>query len=170
MGKKKRLKKSNSGNNKAPLIIAAAAFLVMAGYLAIRSGGEESTGVNNPPAATAKTEPAKTERPLVRVDLIETRPVQNPNYYTGMVAQVYRWAEEIPQAFDALYCYCRCSDNPKLKHKTLLTCYTDDHASKCSICLKEGQMAWEMTQKGMEPKDIRVEVDDYYEKQKRSRL
>lgn len=164
MGKKDKKKKSNSGGSKAPLIITAVAFLVMAGYLATRSG-EKSTGLRNLPTATAKM-----ERLVSRADLVETRPVHNPDYYSGVVAQVYRWAQEVPQAFDALYCYCRCSDNPKLGHKTLLTCYTSGHASKCSICLKEGQMAWEMTQKGMTPKEIRIEVDDYYEKLKRSRL
>jgi len=169
MGKKNRKNQCNSGSSKTPLLIVAVAFLVMAGYLVTRSGEEKPSGVDNI-SATAKAVPAKAVQPAIRTDLIETRPVHNPDYYTGVVAQVYRWAEEIPQAFDALYCYCRCRDNPKLKHKTILTCYTDGHASKCSICLKEGQMAWEMTQKGMTPEEIRIAVDDYYEKLNRSRL
>ncbi|GMT42960.1 MAG: hypothetical protein IEMM0002_1371 [bacterium] len=162
MAKKKSKKKG--GKNNALLVVVVAVFMVMAGYLAMKSDGA-SSGIDKNVANSTE----KTDRP-VNALLIETRPIVNSGYYKGRVAQIYQWAEEVPQAYDALYCYCRCSDNPNLKHKTLLTCYTNDHASKCNICLKEGQMAWEMTQKGMSPKEIRVEVDSYYEKLKRSNL
>ncbi|MEE8483300.1 MAG: PCYCGC motif-containing (lipo)protein, partial [Nitrospinota bacterium] len=62
------------------------------------------------------------------------------------------------------YCYCRCKENPRFRHKTLLTCYTDEHAANCGICLDEGSAAWEMTQDGKTPEEIRTAIDSYYKR------
>ncbi len=93
--------------------------------------------------------------------LVETRPLLPPSGFTGRAAQAYQIAAEIPQALDKLYCYCKCKENATLKHKTLLTCYTNDHASKCEICMKEAEIAGEMTKQGKSTDEIKVAVDQY---------
>jgi len=95
--------------------------------------------------------------------LVETRPVLPASGFTGRVAQAYQIAAEIPQALDKLYCYCKCKENPTLKHKTLLTCYTNDHASKCEICMREAEIADEMTKQGKTDDEIHAAVDKYGE-------
>ena len=161
--KKNKQKTSKRKTNKLPLIIIGAV-IVAAGYFAVQASGpgadkaESIVGSQSVPSV-----------PVTNANLIETRPLMAPNRFRGSVATVYRWAAEIPGVFDQLYCYCKCKENPRFRHKNLLTCYTDQHASKCNICLKEGQMAWELTRKGMNPQQIRGEIDRYYAKLKRSR-
>jgi hypothetical protein len=39
-------------------------------------------------------------------------------------------AREIPWVLDSIYCYCFCEESPAFRHKSLLSCYTDDHAAQ----------------------------------------
>jgi len=151
-------KKKQSKSNKLPIIAAAVIALMVVGYIVTQSSSRPSGAVYS--GSTVPT----------TAGLIETKPLMAPNRFKGAVSEVYRWAAEIPEVFDSLYCYCRCKENPRFKHKTLLTCYTDTHAAKCGICLKEGQMARELTDRGMSPKEIRNEVDKYYAQLQRSRV
>ena len=165
MAKKKNTqKKSKQSKNKLPTIIIAAA-IVVAGYFAVQAAGPGADEAG--PITASQT---VSSIPVTNVNLIETRPLMAPNRFRGSVASVYRWAAEIPGVFDQLYCYCKCKENPRFKHKTLLTCYVDQHASKCNICLKEGQIAWELTKKGMDPQQIRGEIDKYYAKLRSSKF
>jgi hypothetical protein len=171
MAKKKSNGKSKSESeseskgkgNKLPIIAAVVVALMAGGYFVSQSSSRGSEQGDYAETVKGGTVP-------VTAGLIETRPLMAPNRFKGRVSEVYKWAAEIPEVFDSLYCYCGCKENPRFKHKTLLTCYTDTHASKCGICLKEGQMAWELTKKGMSPTEIRGEVDKYYAKLKRSRV
>ncbi len=145
--------------NKSSLlfIAAVAAFFAMAGYLAFSGGKKEK------PAAPAI--PAAATSPAGAPARIETRPLVPPSMYQGRVAEAYRIAEEIPGVIDQLYCYCKCKENPMFLHKTLLTCYTDNHASNCDICMHEAEMASQMTKEGKSPGEIRAAVDAFYLKQ-----
>ena len=60
------------------------------------------------------------------VSLRENRPTLSPERFTGKVKQAYEIARTIPEVLDRLYCYCQCGD---IGHKSLLSCYVDDHAS-----------------------------------------
>jgi len=166
-----RQKKNNETGGNMPIILAGAVFLAMVVYLGYQTfvGDAQTDSAMNQTTVSSSARPGMI--PGSKANLIETRPVMPASHYTGKVAQTYKWAAEIPQAFDALFCYCMCKDNPDFRHKTLLTCYVDAHASRCGICLKEGQMAWELTQQGMAPQEIRKRVDSYYAKIRRgSRL
>jgi len=61
------------------------------------------------------------------LDLMEKKPTLSPDLFFGSVRKAYTIAREIPEILDQLYCYCRCREN--FNHLTLLTCYTDKHAS-----------------------------------------
>lgn len=156
----KRKKRSGKGQT-AIIAMAAVAFLVMMGYL-MASNSENNA--HNVKTYHSQNKGLKTIATTGHERLVETRPVLSYEYFTGRVAKVYRWATEIPEVFDALYCYCMCEEILQPKHKNLLTCYVSRHASRCEICLHEGEMAWKLTQWGKTTREIRLAVDDYYAK------
>jgi hypothetical protein len=57
----------------------------------------------------------------------ETKPPLSPSRYVGQTARAYQIAREIPDILDQLYCYCECDKH--LGHKSLLSCFTDDHGA-----------------------------------------
>jgi len=64
-----------------------------------------------------------------RVQGGERRPVMPPSRYPdARVRQIYAMAAEHKDVLDKLYCYCYC-DRPPFNHKSLLTCYTNDHGA-----------------------------------------
>jgi hypothetical protein len=89
--------------------------------------------------------------------LIETRPVLSSALFTGKVAQAYRIAAEIPKVLDSQFCYCYCKQEKK--HKTLLTCFTNKHGSKCETCINEVLYAYEMYKKGLTLDEIVIAID-----------
>ena len=89
--------------------------------------------------------------------LIETRPILTDAVFTGKVAEAYRIAAEIPKVIDSLFCYCYCKKNHN--HKTLLTCYTNKHGSKCDICLNEVFYAYDLYNQGKTLDEIVIAVD-----------
>ena len=89
--------------------------------------------------------------------LIETRPILTDAIFTGRVAEAYRIAAEIPKVLDSLFCYCYCKKNHN--HKTLLTCYTSKHGSKCDICLNEVFYAYDLYNQGKTLDEIVIAVD-----------
>lgn len=73
------------------------------------------------PTAPETDATASTPRPLV-----ERRPTLEPATFTGKARRAYEVARQIPAVLDQLKCYCRCDP---YGHRTLLSCYTDNHAS-----------------------------------------
>lgn len=60
----------------------------------------------------------------------ERRATLEPNLFKDpRVRRAYQAAKEIPWILDSIYCYCRCAESPVFRHKSLLSCYVDDHAS-----------------------------------------
>lgn len=76
------------------------------------------------------------------------------------VAEVYEMAGRIPEVLDGLYCHCDCSKHSD--HRSLLTCFQDDHGAACDVCLTEAALAYRMTTEGRSLKDIRLAVDGLY--------
>ena len=142
MVKKKSGKKSKNINKRHISTIAMAVFfcvVVAASYIA--------------------TKPSIKVTPVAPATgvLIETRPVLTDAIFTGRVAKAYRIAAEIPKVLDSLFCYCYCKKNHN--HKTLLTCYTNKHGSKCNICLNEVFYAYDLYNQGKTLDEIVVAVD-----------
>ncbi|MBI5903788.1 MAG: hypothetical protein HZB84_09950 [Deltaproteobacteria bacterium] len=87
----------------------------------------------------------------------ETRQTLSPIEFTGATAHAYEIAREIPEVLDSLHCYCECKKN--FGHKSLLTCYVDEHARHCDVCQDEAFMAYELHRQGMDIISIRKAVD-----------
>lgn len=76
------------------------------------------------------------------------------------IAEVYEMAAQIPGVLDGLYCHCDCSKHSD--HRSLLTCFQDDHGAACDVCLTEAALAYRMTTEGQSLKEIRAAVDGLY--------
>jgi len=60
----------------------------------------------------------------------ETRATLEPNMFGDpRIKKAYQVAKEIPWVLDSIYCYCMCEESPVFKHKSLLSCYVDNHAA-----------------------------------------
>jgi hypothetical protein len=143
MGKNKSSRKSSSKMSKkrrSSIALGVLVCVIVAGvYVATKPG------VKVPPVAPATG------------FLIETRPLMSDAVFIGRVAEAYRIAAEIPKVIDSLFCYCYCKKNHQ--HKTLLTCYTSRHGSKCDICLGEVLYAFEVYNQGKTLDEIVIAVD-----------
>lgn len=87
----------------------------------------------------------------------ETRQTLSPSNFTGDAAKAYQAALEIPEVLDSLYCYCDCEKHSG--HKSLLSCYVDEHALHCDICIYEALMAHDLHKKGVGIDLIRKAID-----------
>ena len=68
----------------------------------------------------------------------------------------------MPATIDRLHCFCECAESPQFHHKTLLTCFTDNHAAGCGICMKEALLAADLKQKGASDDEIIQMVDSMF--------
>ena len=60
----------------------------------------------------------------------ETRATLDPGLFPdARVKQAYKVAKEIPWVLDSIYCFCMCKESPSFRHKSLLSCFVDNHAS-----------------------------------------
>lgn len=58
----------------------------------------------------------------------ETRATLDPNLFKDpQVRKAYQVAKEIPWVLDSIYCYCFCEES--FQHKSVLSCYVDQHAA-----------------------------------------
>jgi hypothetical protein len=77
--------------------------------------------------AAQKAAPAQKDESLRKG---ETRATLDPMLFSDpTVRKAYQAAKEIPWVLDSIYCYCRCAESPAFRHKSLLSCYVDKHAS-----------------------------------------
>jgi len=61
----------------------------------------------------------------------ETKQTLDPNIFSdnARIKKAYQVAKEIPWVLDSIYCFCYCEKSPAFKHKSLLSCYVDNHAA-----------------------------------------
>jgi len=149
MGKRKSNRKKNSSGTSAALpskwtasAFVAVILMVLAGvYVYTKPQGRATA--SNPAPATGQ--------------LIENKPVLSSALFSGKTALAYKYAAEIPKVIDSQFCYCYCKKNNN--HKSLLTCFTSMHGSKCDICMDEVIYAYELYQEGKSLDEIVVAVD-----------
>jgi hypothetical protein len=61
----------------------------------------------------------------------ENRQTLPPGIFMNpIVKKAYAVAKRIPWVLDSIYCYCFCEESPVFRHKGLLSCYVDNHASQ----------------------------------------
>jgi hypothetical protein len=88
-------------------------------------------------------------------------PTLNPDSFTGPARDAYRAAREIPVTLAQLPCYCHCDQG--FGHKSLYSCFQDDHASHCDVCVREAVLALKLEkEQKMTPAQIRDTIIAQY--------
>jgi hypothetical protein len=151
--------------NKPWLIIAGIAILGVAAIVMVNSKStpqpqapQSEHLTSHPPietpAATAKTVPAYFEHAPSRSSL---GPTLQPEQFTGLVRDAYRAVREIPQTIAQMPCYCHCDRG--MGHKSLYSCFEDDHASHCAVCVNEALLALKLErEQKLTPAQIRDRI------------
>jgi hypothetical protein len=156
MGKKKtgkRAKKrepAKKEQKKTALGIVLVAVIVIGGYFFYTKYFSSGT-IRSPRTVQAESVDAS------RLRGGETRPTLSPALFVGKTAAAYKIARENRELLDSMYCYCYCKVN--LGHKSLLTCYVDNHAANCGICQDQAFYAYSLFKKGNTIPDVRAAVD-----------
>ena len=152
------------------LLIAGVVLLLVAAVLMVNSANQKPQPppvqtVNNTPAQhehsanpVAKTIPAHFE---VAPSKSSLGPTLDPGQFSGITRDAYRAAREIPVTLAQLPCYCHCDQG--FGHKSLYSCFEDDHASHCDVCVREALMALKLEkEQKMTPAQIRDTIVAQY--------
>lgn len=84
--------------------------------------------------------------------------------FVGKSREAYKVVKEIPQTIAQLPCYCNCDEG--LGHKSLYSCYEDDHASHCAVCVDEALLAYKLQkEEKLTPEQIRERIIAQYSQQ-----
>jgi hypothetical protein len=145
------------------LLIAGIALLGVGAILMVHS--DSSTPVSSHDHQLAQT-PVQPAEPVAKLmpahfDQAPSRsslgPTLEPEKFTGIVRDAYRAAREIPQTLAQLPCYCHCDRG--MGHKSLHSCYEDDHASHCAVCVNEALLALKLEkEQKLSPAQIRDRI------------
>jgi hypothetical protein len=94
-------------------------------------------------------------------DLKNLPPVLPASQFTGMTRMAYAAVKEIPQTIAQLPCYCHCDEG--FGHKSLQTCFVDDHAAHCAVCVEEALLAYRLQkEERLNPAQIRERIIAQY--------
>lgn len=84
-------------------------------------------------------------------------PTMRPELFEGNTRRAYQVAAEIPKTLAQLPCYCHCDRGHG--HKSLHTCFIDEHGANCGICMNEALMAYRLEkQEKLNVEEIRAQI------------
>ena len=113
---------------------------------------------NHATDASAHSIPAHFEVPPSKSSL---GPTLDPEKFTGLPRDAYRAAREIPVTLAQLPCYCHC--DKEFGHKSLYSCFQDEHASHCDVCVREALLALKLEkEQKLTPAQIRETIIAQY--------
>jgi hypothetical protein len=69
----------------------------------------------------------------------------------------YEMAAKIPGVLHQEPCYCHC--DRAMGHNSLHSCFEGTHGAVCSTCMQEAVYAYQQTQKGKTPAQIRAGIE-----------
>ena len=87
-------------------------------------------------------------------------PTLAPEKFAGKTQEAYRVVREAPQLIAQLPCYCYCDRG--FGHKSLHSCYVDDHAAHCAVCVDEVLIAYDLQKRGLSAQQIREKIIAQY--------
>ena len=88
-------------------------------------------------------------------------PTLPPEKFSGKTSAAYRVVKEIPQTIAQLPCYCHCDEG--FGHKSLYSCFEDDHAAHCAVCVDEALLALRLEKvEKLNPEQIRQRIIAQY--------
>ncbi len=143
---RKRQAKSPQSKKSLPIIIAVVIVIFIGGYFYNKHTRDYPIAIKDVSAAN--------------IDALrggETRPTLSPVLFIGEIARAYNIARENLELLDSIYCYCNCKKS--FGHKSLLTCFVDQHAVNCDICQDQALYAHSLYKKNNDIAKVRVAVD-----------
>ncbi|MEO8347956.1 MAG: PCYCGC motif-containing (lipo)protein [Acidobacteriota bacterium] len=133
--------------------------LVTLGAAASAAASRQKAPAKKAPAAAAKNACAGCAE---RAPILSSKLFTDLTKYEPEVAPAYEVARKYPQTLDRLHCFCECQESMTHRHKTLLTCFTTDHAAGCGICIREAILAGELKDKGLPDDQIENTVESAF--------
>lgn len=107
------------------------------------------------------SQPARVPAFQTAVASKDLGPTLAPDKFIGKTREAYRVAKQIPATLAQLPCYCECDRG--FGHKSLHSCFEDDHASHCAVCVDEALLAYQLqTQNKMTPEQVRQRIIEKY--------
>ena len=118
-----------------------------------------------PPPHTHEHEHAATARVPAHYesarDVRQLAPTLAPAQFFGKTRAAYQAVREMPQTIAQLPCYCYCDTN--FGHKSLHSCFVDEHASQCAVCVEEALTAYRLQkEEKLTPAEIRERIIAQY--------
>jgi uncharacterized protein with PCYCGC motif len=112
---------------------------------AVHEAGDHTPAVNpaRPATPAAEVVPAHFETAPSRASL---GPTLAPEKFEGLTRDAYRAAREIGVTLAQMPCYCHCDRG--MGHKSLYSCFEDDHAAHCAVCVNEALLAYKLEKEG----------------------
>jgi hypothetical protein len=128
--------------------------------VALRTPARQTPAQNHSHPHDTKRVPAFEVAP-VRANLA---PTLDPERFTGMTRDAYRAVRQIPTTIAQLPCYCHCDEG--FGHKSLYSCFEDDHAAHCAVCVNEALLALTLEREHkLTPAQIRERIVAQYSNQ-----
>jgi Protein of unknown function with PCYCGC motif len=88
-------------------------------------------------------------------------PTLSPAQFSGNQRAGYQAVKEIPRTIAQLPCYCHCDEG--FGHKSLHSCFEDEHAAHCAVCIDEALVAYQLEkQEGLKPEQIRERIVEQF--------
>jgi hypothetical protein len=139
------------------LLVAAGVVLVprMSNQVTPITDEHTHTAANRPTttASGAKLLPAYLEQAPSRSSL---KPTLAPEKFAGLTRDAYKAVREIPETIAQMPCYCYCDRS--FGHKSLYSCFEDDHAAHCAVCVNEALLALKLEKEGKTAPQIRQRI------------
>ena len=110
------------------------------------------------PSAIARRIPAHFTEPP---DIKSLPPTLDPADFKDKVREAYQAAKDHPQLLAQLPCFCYCDT---IGHKSLHSCYEDDHSTGCTVCIDSALTARQLSKEGKGAKEIRDTLIARYNK------
>jgi hypothetical protein len=130
----------------------------------VPQAAHETTAAATPDAHAGHShgEPGRVPRyAKSSADLKNLPPVLPASQFTGLTRAAYAAVKEIPQTIAQLPCYCHCDEG--FGHKSLQTCFVDDHAAHCAVCVEEALLAYKLQkEERLTPAQIRERIIAQY--------
>ncbi len=155
------------------MLIGGIALLLVAAVLMVNSARtDQNTATANRPAATQPAEhhhspaPQNAPQPIpahfeVAPSKSSLGPTLEPEKFIGPTREAYRAVREIPVTIAQLPCYCHCDRG--FGHKSLYSCFEDDHAAHCAVCVNEALLALRLEkEQKLSPAQIRQMIIAQY--------
>jgi hypothetical protein len=139
--------------------LLAIAILVAAASAYAGAAGPKASPKKAPPAPPAATNSCTAC--VERGSILPAKLFADPRFDKEVVP-AYEAARKYPATLDRLHCFCECQESMAHRHKTLLTCFTSNHAAGCGICLREALMAAELKEKGLPDDQIENTVESVF--------